>query len=144
MTRAIAAKKAAKVKAVTDVLLGNATIGGMTDKLITLRDKKRVLESEIAGIDADYKETERMLMDKLDAEGTDKGGGKKGTVSVSSSVVGDVQDWDKFNAYVKKTGFFHLYQRRISDAAFRELYESKGAVPGIEPFTKRRLNVRSA
>lgn len=144
MTRAIAAKKAAKVQAVVDVLLGNATIGGMTDKLVTLRDQKRELEAQITKIEAEFEETSRMLLEKLDAEGTDKGAGKKGSVSVSSSVVANVVDWDKFNAYVKRSGYFHLYQRRVADASYRELLETKGAVPGIEPFTKRRLNVRSA
>lgn len=144
MTRAIAAQKAAKVAVVTDILQGKGTIGSMTDKLITLRDKKREHEAEITKIEAEYKEVEERLFEKLDAEGTDKGNGKKGSVSISSSVVGNVTDWEALNAYIKKTGFFHLYQRRLSDPAVRELFDSKGKVPGVEPFTKRRLNVRVA
>ena len=78
-----------------------------------------------------------------DFVGTDGvGGGKFATASVTSSVVGHVTDWDKFNAYVKKTGFFHLYQKRLSDASVRELFEQGKKVPGCEPFTKKRLNVR--
>lgn len=144
MTRALAAQKAAKITVVTATLKGEATIGGMTDKLITLRDKKREHEAEITKIEAEYKEVEERLFEKLDAEGTDKGNGKKGSVSISNSVVGNVTDWDALNAYIKKTGYFHLYQRRLSDPAVRELFDSKGKVPGVEPFTKRRLNVRVA
>lgn len=143
MSRIIAAKKAAKVAAVTEILLGNGTIGGMTDRLVDLRDKKRELESEITKIEAEFAEISENLMARLDAEGTEKGAGKRGSVSISSSVVGNVTDWDALNAYIKKTGYFHLYQRRLSDPAVRELLESKGKVPGVEPFTKRRLNVRS-
>ena len=144
MTRALAAQKAAKIAVVTATLKGEATIGSMTDKLITLRDKKREHEAEITKIEAEYKEVEERLFEKLDAEGTDKGNGKKGSVSISSSTVGNVTDWDALNAYIKKTGYFHLYQRRLSDPAVRELLDSKGKVPGVEPFTKRRLNVRVA
>lgn len=144
MTRALAAQKAAKIAVVTATLKGEATIGGMTDKLITLRDKKREHEAEITKIEAEYKEVEERLFEKLDAEGTDKGNGKKGSVSISTSTVGNVTDWDALNAYIKKTGYFHLYQRRLSDPAVRELFDSKGKVPGVEPFTKRRLNVRVA
>ena len=144
MTRALAAQKAAKIAVVTATLRGEATIGGMTDKLITLRDKKREHEAEITKIEAEYKEVEERLFEKLDAEGTDKGNGKKGSVSISTSTVGNVTDWDALNAYIKKTGYFHLYQRRLSDPAVRELFDSKGKVPGVEPFTKRRLNVRVA
>lgn len=144
MTRALAAQKAAKIAVVTATLKGEATIGGMTDKLITLRDKKREHEAEITKIEAEYKEVEERLFEKLDAEGTDKGNGKKGSVSISTSTVGNVTDWDALNAYIKKTGYFHLYQRRLSDPAVRDLFDSKGKVPGVEPFTKRRLNVRVA
>lgn len=144
MTRALAAQKAAKIAVVTATLKGEATIGGMTDKLITLRDKKREHEAEITKIEAEYKEVEERLFEKLDAEGTDKGNGKKGSVSISSTVVGNITDRDALNAYIKKTGYFHLYQPRLSDPAVRELFDSKGKVPGVEPFTKRRLNVRVA
>jgi len=142
MTRALAAKKAAKVTAVTDILLGKSTIGGLTDKLIDLREQKRGYEAEITKIEAQYKEAEEALMAKLDAEGSDKGSGKKGTVSITSSTVANVMDWDELNKWIAKTKNFQLYQRRISDPAFREMIESKGAVPGVEPFTKKRLNVR--
>lgn len=142
MSRVIAAKKAAKVAATTDVLLGKATIGGLTDKLIDLREQKRVHEAEITKLEALYKEAEETLMAKLEAEGSDKGSGKKGTVSVTSSTVANVVDWDALNAWIAKTKNFQLYQRRVSDPAFREMLESKGVVPGIDPFTKKRLNVR--
>ena len=143
MSRVIAAKKAARVAAVTDLLPGVATIGGMTDKLVVLRDKKREHEAEITKIEAEFNQISEDLIKRLDAEGTDKGAGKRGSVSITSSVVGNVLDWDALFAYVKKTGYFHLFQRRLSDPAVRELFESKGKVPGVEPFTKRRLNVRS-
>ena len=118
-------------------------IGPAIDQLNALREKKRKLESEVSEIEAEYKDLEELLMQKLESEGSRTGAGKTATVSISHSVVGNVTDWEKFNAYVKKTGFFHLFQRRISEPAVRELFDQGKKIPGCEPFTKKRLNLRS-
>ena len=78
-------------------------------------------------------------------EGMDKATGKKATASISNVTVANVEDWDKFHAFVKKTGYFHLLQRRVSDPGFRELLEQKGAAAmakvGVVPFVKQNLNL---
>ena len=120
-----------------------ATIGSMIDDLHKLREKKRTLEADIKELEEKYKATEEQLMARFEAEGTDKGSGRLASASVSRNVIGNVTDWEKFNAFVKKTGYFHLYQRRLSDTAVRELFEQGKKIPGCEPFTKARLNLRS-
>lgn len=120
-----------------------APIGPTIDKMNDLRETKRKLENEVKKIEDQYKELETALFAKLDAEGTTKGAGKNASASISESIVGNVTDWDKFNAYVIKTKFTHLYQRRLSDPAVRELFEQGKKIPGCVPFTNRRLNLRS-
>ena len=85
-------------------------------------------------------ELEEQIKKRLAAEGMDKATGKKATVSLSEEVVANVKDWDALCAYVKKTGYFHLFQRRVSNPAFREL-AAKKPVPGLEPFTKINLGL---
>ena len=119
------------------------SIGPAIDQLNALREKKRKLEAQVSEVEAEYKDLEELLMEKLESEGSRTGAGKTASVSISHSVVGNVTDWDKFNAYVKKTGFFHLFQRRVSDTAVRELFEQGKKIPGCEPFTKKRLNLRA-
>lgn len=136
-------KEDAAVEIVTARLTGDMTIGGMTDKLIELRDKKRDLEAKIKEVETEANEITEALMAKADAEGMDKGTGKKGTFSIGTAVVANVTDWDALNAYIKKTGYFHLYQRRVTDTAYRELLDLGKKVPGVEPFSKKRLNLRS-
>lgn len=119
------------------------SIGPAIDQLNALREKKRKLEAQVSEVEAEYKDLEELLMEKLEAEGSRTGAGKTATASISQSVVGNVTDWDKFNAFVKKMGFFHLYQRRLSDAAVRELFDQGKKIPGCEPFTKKRLNLRA-
>lgn len=138
----MASHASAATAAAVAATLGPVPIGPTIDKLFSLRESKRALEDQVSAIEVEYSALEQALMDKLAAEGSTKGGGKFATASVTSSVVGHVTDWDKFNAYVKKTGFFHLYQKRLSDASVRELFEQGKKVPGCEPFTKKRLNVR--
>jgi hypothetical protein len=118
-------------------------MGAAIDTLIELRDKKRVLAAEIEAIETQYNTIEEQLFEKMDQEGTSKGTGKLGSASITQSVVGNVTDWDALFKYVAKTKFFHLFQRRLSDPAVRELFEKGTKVPGVEPFNKRRLNLRS-
>ena len=117
-------------------------IGPATDELFELRAKKQELEGQIKKIEAEYAEIEEALLAKLKAEGTDKGAGKRASVSVTTTTVGNLEDADKFFAYVKRTGYFHLLQRRLSDPAIRELLATKGSIPGVTTFDKVRLNLR--
>ena len=118
-------------------------IGPLIDKLDGLREEKRALETKVKLVEAKYKELEEGLLFRMQAEGADKVTGKKATASISSSVSGTIEDWEAFTKYVAKTKYFHLFQRRLSDPAVRELFETKGKVPGLGTFVKRRLNLRS-
>ena len=82
-------------------------------------------------------------MERLEAEGLDKASGSKATVSISANTVANVEDWDSFWSYIIKNKYTHLLQRRVSDPAYRELLEQGKRVPGVQPFVKRTLNVRS-
>ena len=65
------------------------------------------------------------------------------SVSITTSVVADVKEWDSFYAFIAKNKFFHLLQRRVSEPAYRELLDAGKKVPGVLPFTKKKLNVRT-
>jgi len=131
-----------KVAKTVNTLVG--TIGSMTDQYVTLRNKKKELADEVAKIEAQMKETEGQLIERLEAEGSTKGSGKLGTCSISHSVVFNVNDWQKVEAYVKKTGHMQIFQRRLSVEAVREIVENSGKpIPGTEPFATKKINVRS-
>jgi hypothetical protein len=116
------------------------TLGQLIDQLDTIRERKRKLAEQIKVLEGEYSELEDQVKARLTEEGMDKATGKKATASLSQVVVATVKDWDALCAYVKKTGHFHLFQRRVSDPAFRELVAKK-PVPGLEPFTKTNLNL---
>lgn len=116
------------------------SLGSLIDKLDVLREKRRALSEQDKKLETEFKEVEEVVKQRLAAEGMDKATGKKATVSLSKVVVANIVDFDALCAFVKKTGHFHLFQRRISDPAFRELAEKK-PVPGLEAFTKINLNL---
>jgi hypothetical protein len=120
-------------------------VGSLIDKLETIRAKKRDLEKEVEALTTEYEEIKVVLMARLDAEGVSKSTGKRATASITEVVVGNVIDWEAAWKLIAKNP--QLMQRRISDPAFRELYEQKGekfmAKYGLQPFVKRNLNLRS-
>lgn len=119
------------------------TMGALIDAIWASREEKRRLAGQIKEVELVIAEYEEQLMERMTAEGTDKAQGSKAGVSISSNTVANVEDWDAFWAFVIKKKYTHLLQRRVSDPAYRELLEAGQNVPGVEPFTKRTLNVRS-
>ena len=119
------------------------TMGALIDSIWASREEKRRLETQVKETEATIAELQTQLMERMEAEGTDKAQGSKASVTISKNVVANVEDWDAFWAYVIKKKYTHLLQRRVSDPAYRELLDLGMKVPGVEPFTKRALNVRS-
>ena len=119
------------------------TPGALIDQMWGLREKKRKLEASIKDLEGQMADVESQLMERMESDGVDKMTGKAASVSISTSTVANVEDWDAFLAWIYKTKNGHLLQRRVSDPAWREMVEIKGVVPGTQPFTKKRLNLRA-
>lgn len=120
-----------------------ASTGALIDQLWAAREEKRKVEAILKETEEAIKSIEEQVMERLGAEGLEKATGSKATVSVTSAVVADVQDWEALWPFIAKNKFWHLVQRRVSDPAYRELIEMGKKVPGVQPFTKRKLNLRS-
>lgn len=140
-TRARAKTKA--VEAVAEAL-APSSLGSEVDKLFDLREAKRELEAKAALIEAEYKEVEERVLRRMEEEKSSGVKSAKASASITLQTVATVEDWKKVDAYIKKTGALHLLQRRIFDAAYREILEGGKKVPGVSPFTKKRLNLRAA
>lgn len=135
-------EKAVAVAAVT-AKLGGDTIGDLIDKAFALRERKKEIEAQLAEIDGQIEGVQEQLMEKLEGQGISQSRGARASCSITKSVTGNVTDWDALWPWIAKNKFFHLVQRRLSDPSYRELLESGKKVPGVEPFTKKRLNLRA-
>jgi predicted metal-binding protein len=120
-----------------------STIGAKIDALHALREAKRAKEKEISLLEEQAHALESELIDELDKQGITKSTGRKATVSITESVKPSVDNWDEFYEYIRKHKYFHLLERRPSVTGCRELLEMKGKIPGVVPFTQRKLNIRT-
>ena len=120
-----------------------STIGAKIDQLHFLREQKRALEGEIKQLSEQMSALESALIDQMDVEGVSKSTGATATVSITASVRPSVDNWDAFYAYIHRYKYYHLLERRPSVTGCRELLETKGKIPGVVPFTQRKLNIRT-
>ena len=118
------------------------TIGSLIDGMNGLRELRREIAAQDADLKKQYDAAETQLIELLDQQNTSKGAGRTASASVSETVVFNTVDWEAFMDYLIKTKQKHLVQRRVSAPAVLELFTLKGKVPGLEPFTKRSINLR--
>ena len=116
-------------------------VGRRIDNLFSLKRKLAEANQVVSDIKVAITVAEEELLEVMEAEGLPKASGKDGTVSIRTSVVANVTDWDALYPYISRTKAWHLLQRRVSDPAYRELLELGKKVPGVEPFNKRTLSV---
>lgn len=120
-----------------------STVGAKIDALHALREEKRQLEELLKAKAQEIDLAENDLIGLMDQQNITKSTGSKATVSISTAVKPSVEDWDAFYAYIHKNKYYHLLERRPSVTGCRELFDTKGKIPGVVPFTQRKLNIRS-
>lgn len=125
--------------------MSKPTIGQLLDQLAEHRKNKADLDAKVKEVEGVINNLKLEILNALQSAGMTKASGKSLTVSIKQEVVPNVTDWDSFYAYIKKNNYFHLLQRRVSTAAWRELHEQLSAkkkeVPGTEAFVKVDLSI---
>lgn len=119
------------------------TLAQLGDKMFDVRELKREYEDKIKVLDEEYKNLETQLMESMDEQGITKGDGKQANFTISENVVPQVDNWDEFYRYIHRNKYWHLLERRPSVTGCRELFDTKGAIPGVQKFTRRRINLRT-
>ncbi|WP_027589500.1 hypothetical protein [Pseudomonas sp. RL] len=109
-----------------------------------LREAKRELERQVASLDEQLKANEQDIIELADQTGLTRFAVGKLSFSISENTVGQVEDWDTVYDYIHDNRAFHLLQRRLSNAAYKELLDAGEAPRGINPVTLRSLNMRKA
>lgn len=120
-----------------------SNLGGKIDQIQLLREVKRKLEEQVKQISEQIEASERALIAQMDSEGVIRSTGKLATVSISEVIKPTVEDWDAFYAFIARNKYYHLLEKRPSVTGCRELFETKGKIPGVVPFTQRKLNIRT-
>jgi hypothetical protein len=126
------------------VTLETPTVATLANRRFELREAKRALEAQIKVIDAELTINEVELIEAADTAGMTHFRVGKLSIAVSEQVVGNVDDWDQLYDYITTNSAFHLLQRRLGNAAYKEILDSGETVPGVAPFTKRSINLRAS
>jgi hypothetical protein len=84
------------------------------------------------------------LLDRGNKLGVDSFRTVAGTAYRDIKTSYSVSMWDDLVAYVKSTGNFQVFQRRVTAEAIREIEREDGTIPpGVMPYTETKFVVRS-
>lgn len=120
------------------------TLGQLVDYSQELREKIRVLSKQVDDLKEERDKVEAQILESMDEQGVVKASGSKATASVTETIVGHVKDWDRFYGFITRTKAFHLLERRVANGAYREELNARHKpIPGVEPFTKRSIGLRT-
>lgn len=117
------------------------SLGACADKLYELRQKRMEQKKLVDAIEAEEKALKEHIINTLPKSEASGVAGKLARVTVVTKEVPQVKDWDAFHKYVKRTGAFYLMQRRLSDTAIKEIWESGKTVPGVEKFNTVSVSI---
>lgn len=109
-----------------------------------LRETKRGIEQQLKELDALLATNEQAIIEVADELGLDRFAVGKLTFSISEQTVGNVEDWDDLYQFIRDNNAFYLLQRRLANAAYKEILDGGDNLPGVVPFTKRSLNMRKS
>lgn len=124
-----------------DTMVTTPALSAQIDALYELHQQRKISEAQTEAIKEKIREAEAELLSRMDSEGLTKSSGQTSRVSINTTIVPSVTDWDAFYKFIGRHKYYHLLERRPSVSGCRELFETKGKIPGVLPFTKRRVVV---
>lgn len=121
-----------------------ARLDDLANERDALRETKRGIEQQLKELDALLATNEQAIIEVADELGLDRFAVGKLTFSISEQTVGNVEDWEAVYQFVRDNNAFYLLQRRLANAAYKEILDGGDSLPGVVPFTKRSLNMRKS
>jgi hypothetical protein len=121
-------------------------LGSLIDEMHDIRERRRELAKEEKQLGLDYEALQASLIASLEATGMTSGASDIASASIKVTNVANVQDWDVFHKWLRKTNQLYMLERRPAQAAFREYIEkSRGhkPPPGVVTFEKTTISLRN-
>lgn len=116
----------------------------ISDRLFALRDKLRELDDERKQITEQINSLKVIALARADEQGATRISTATGTLIVTETEVPNVNDWEEVWKYIVDNDAYHLVQKRINSAAYRELLKLGEELPGADTYVKRDVNFRAA
>lgn len=124
--------------------MSELTAGQLLALLSAARDKVDTLSGELREAKQELDVLEERVMLLMEQQGTTLLAAGGLISELKEEDVPQVNDWDKFEAFVLRHKRLDILQRRLSPVVWRALIEERNgtAVPGVGVFKKRKLSVR--
>ena len=107
-------------------------LGACADLLYKMRQQRLEAQKKVEAMEKDEAELKEHIIRTLPKSEASGISGKVANVKIIADEVPQVKNWEKFYAYVKKTGSFDLLQKRLSKEAVNERLEDDVIIPGLE------------
>ena len=119
-------------------------LGDLADELHGLQEQLAKINVEVKALEDKKHALESNIISALQDNGIDSIRGKYATISITETVKPQIADFEEFATFVLRKKALHLFERRISGKAYKEMKELlKGkAVPGLNEFVQQKLSVR--
>ena len=117
------------------------TLGACADRVYQLREKRYAAQKTVDLIQAEETALKEHLINTLPKSEATGAAGKLARVTSVTKDVPQVEDWDLFYKYVKRTGEFDLLQRRLATTAVEARLDVKKKVPGVKLFRAVTLSI---
>jgi len=118
-------------------------IGKLIDDYQALRDRKCELESQSKELTTRLDDLSEKIMVYFELEGITKASGQKATAYIRTNICPQVIDKESMTKWVVENGRYDLLQSRVNSKPIREMLEQENTLPpGVEVFTKTKLNIR--
>lgn len=122
------------------------SVGSLIDEMHDIRERRRELAKEEKQLGQEYEALQASLISSLEATGQTGGSSDIASASIKTTNVANVQDWEVFHKWLRKTNRLYMLERRPAQAAFREYVEnSRGhkPPPGVVTFEKTTISLRN-
>lgn len=118
------------------------SIEDLTAELSDLKAERKELSVKDKELSSMQTELEHLLLDRLGESGIESARTNAGTVSISRTIVPQVEDWEQVYDYIIDTNQPYLFYRRLNAASYRELLNLGTEIPGTKAFEQIKLNLR--
>lgn len=124
--------------------MAQRTIEHIADEVLGIQLKIKKKEDEVKVLEEQETKLKEELRLAAEKEGLTSGGGKKSKWTIAPDTVPQASNWDAFYQYIHDNKYYHLLQRRPAVKACQELWGQSTTIPGIDKFTKMKVNVKGA
>jgi hypothetical protein len=115
--------------------------GAAADLLYRARERRLEMQRETERVEKLEKQLKEFFINTLPLSESSGIAGAEARVQITTSRQPQVEDWDKFYAYVRRNNAFEFLQRRVNEGAVKERWEDRKEVPGVTAFNVKKVSV---